>query len=133
MPANTGSDPFESIGLGRAIKEFPSLAAPVLISYALLAALVPHVPIVRELAPIALQPLLFVLATVLGLIQFTLSDYWDRNYFDPRYSYKREPEGGGGTWAERKEPPLHVFPPGDPLNKARFDWDKRSNATSSGY
>jgi hypothetical protein len=60
MLGDQHSQAFETIGLGKALREFPSLAVPLAVSYAVLASLEPLVPFARVLPTNASQLLLLI-------------------------------------------------------------------------
>jgi len=111
----------ESIGLGRAIQEVPSLAVSVVVSFAVLEIGVRHLVTISEVPDPVLRPLLYAGAVLLGLILYALGDFWDDVAFDPRYS--AEPRG---RWLFRKRRVYGLFPAGADLETARDAWRQAS-------
>src|SRR5689334_23010648 len=107
----------ESIGLGRAIQEVPSLAVSVVVSLAVLEIGVRHVAVVSEVPEPVLRPLLYVGAVLLGLILYSLGDFWDHAIFDRCYG--ADPPG---RWLEKRKRVYGVFPAGADLDRLRRAW-----------
>jgi len=102
----------DRLGLWKALRGIPGLAAILILSIAIVSLVLAAVPWFRELS----RPLTF-LATVIGgtilaLIGYYLGDFWDHQVFDPLY-------GRDGHWIGREKRPLGLFPAGADLRRYR--------------
>lgn len=106
----------KSLGLWKAIKGFPSLIIPVVLSAAILEMLVTRFDLLAGGSPFAIHLSIILVSVLLGLIGYFAGDFWDSTFFGPRYSIS---EGTPGKWLEREKRPFHIFPAGADLKRAR--------------
>jgi hypothetical protein len=100
------------LGLWKAVRGVPALAAVVIISVAVSYVSLRGISIFSGLDRPEFYLMTVVIGTVFALIGYFLGNFWDANVFDPLY-------GLTGRWLNRETRPLSVFPAGDDLRRAR--------------
>jgi hypothetical protein len=100
------------LGLWKAVRGVPALAAIVIISVAVSYVSMQAISILSGLSRPEFYLMTVVVGTIVALIGYFSGNFWDAKVFDPLY-------GLSGRWVNRETRPLSVFPAGDDLRCAR--------------
>jgi hypothetical protein len=101
------------LGMWGAMRGVSPLAAAIVASVALLELLTPSAArLFPDVPHVTIHFFAFGIGLLLGLIGHFAADQWDQVVFDACY-------GPRGRWLEASRPPLHLFPAGVSVKRAR--------------
>ena len=102
------------LGLWKAVRGMPAMAALVLIFVAISFTALPAISMFSDLPSLQFNLSAVVAGAILALIGYFLGNFWDAKVFDPLYGLR-------GRWVSRSTRPFGLFPAGDDLHRARAD------------
>lgn len=100
------------LGLWKALRGMPAMAALVVIFVAIAHIALPAISLFSDLPSPQFNLSAVVVGIVLALIGYFLGNFWDAKVFDPLY-------GPTGRWVGRSTRPFGLLPAGDDLQRAR--------------